>query len=99
MYAEAIRQFSAHCCAKLWAGEPLTDDECDAWATLLAARELQGHRWLGELASPDGSFDTVSGRCGLAPVRLPPWQRCEVSPFGRPDDAERASSSRIDAIQ
>ena len=41
---------------------------------LLAARELTGHRWLGEMASNDPSLDTVSGRCGLAPAQVPTWR-------------------------
>ena len=75
MYQELLAKFSADCCAKLWRGEELSNDEFDAFAALLEAREINGHRWLGEMAGEDESFDTVSGRCGLPVSRVPSWQR------------------------
>lgn len=75
MYEAMFREFSARCCAKLARGEELDDQEYEGFSLLLAARELSGHRWLGEMAGPDGSIDTVTGRCGLPPSRIPGWQQ------------------------
>lgn len=77
MYRELLAQFSSDCCAKLWRGEDLSEQEFDAFAALLEAREINGHRWLGEMASDDPSLDTVTGRCGLPLARIPTWQRVE----------------------
>jgi hypothetical protein len=77
MYRELLAEFSAECCAKLWRGEELSTAEFDAFAALLEAREMNGHRWLGEMAGDDPSLDTVTGRCGLPIARVPSWQRVE----------------------
>ena len=74
MYRQLLEQFAAECCAKAWRGEGLTEAEHDAFTTYLAAKELNGHRWLGALASDDGSLDTVTGRCGLPLARVPSWR-------------------------
>lgn len=68
MYAALIRQFSSDCCRQIAAGEALSRAELAGFRTLLEARELHGRRLLGDLAGPDPSFDTVSGRCGLPPA-------------------------------
>lgn len=68
MYAALIRQFSGDCCRRIAAGEALSRVELAGFRTLLAARELHGKRLLGDMAGPDASFDTVSGRCGLPPA-------------------------------
>ena len=67
MYAALIAEFSRQCCARIAAGEKLTDEEFAAFRTLLQARENSDRRLLGAMAGPDPSFDTVSGRCGLRP--------------------------------
>ncbi len=74
MYEDLFREFSARCCAKIASGEEFASWEFDGFTMLLAARELTGHRWLGEMASNDPSLDTVSGRCGLAPAAIPTWR-------------------------
>lgn len=73
MYEAIFREFSARCCAKLAGGEALEDWEFEAFTMLLEARELSGHTWLGAMAGGDGSIDTVTGRCGLPPARVPTW--------------------------
>lgn len=75
MYEAIFREFSAQCCAKLSRGEELDDWEFEGFSMLLEARELTGHQWLGEMAGRDGSIDTVTGRCGLPPARVPEWAR------------------------
>jgi hypothetical protein len=75
VYANLIRRFEAECCARIWRGEELNDAEWTAWSTLLEAHELNGHIWLGPMAGPDGSIDTVTGRCGLPPARVASWKR------------------------
>lgn len=78
MYRALLERFSAECCAKAWRGEGLSDAEHDAFTAYLAARELNGHRWLGALASDDPSLDTVTGRCGLPLARVPSWREKDV---------------------
>lgn len=84
MYETIFREFSAACCAKIAAAENLECWEFEGFSMLLEARERSGHRWLGEMASRDGSLDTVSGRCGLAPVQAPGWRSSEAQPPGNP---------------
>jgi hypothetical protein len=67
MYAALIAEFSRQCCARIAAGQPLTDEEFAAFRALLQARENSDRRLLGAMAGPDPSFDTVTGRCGLGP--------------------------------
>jgi hypothetical protein len=67
MYAALIAEFSRQCCARIVAGEKLSDGEFAAFRTLLEARERSERRLLGALAGPDPAFDTVTGRCGLRP--------------------------------
>ncbi|MEO9254857.1 MAG: hypothetical protein ABI305_04910 [Tepidiformaceae bacterium] len=67
MLAELIDGFGRECVRRIAAGECLSDADARAFAMLLDARELSGHRLLGAMAGPDASFDTVSGRCGLRP--------------------------------
>ncbi len=71
MYATLIRTFSSKCCRRIALGETLSMAEFAAFRTLLAARESHGTRLLGDMAGPDASFDTVSGRCGLPQVYEP----------------------------
>ena len=71
MYRALIAAFAADCARRIHAGECLNDEEAAAFYVLLEARELTGHRLLGRFAGPDPSFDTVSGRCGHAPVHYP----------------------------
>ncbi len=75
MYEAIFREFSAQCCEKLSLGQELEEWEFEGFSMLLEARELSGHRWLGEMAGRDGSIDTVTGRCGLPPARVPEWTR------------------------
>lgn len=70
MNATFYAEFSRRWCARIAAGEPLSDAEAAAFRALLDARERDGRRLLGDLAGPDASFDTVSGRCGVRPPLL-----------------------------
>lgn len=68
MYRALFDQFGAHCVAKIWRGEDLTDEELAAFRMLLDAREASGNRLLGKYAGPDPCIDTVTGRCGVRPL-------------------------------
>ena len=67
MYAALIAEFSRQCCARIAAGEKLSDQEFATFRALLEARENSDRRLLGAMAGTDSSFDTVTGRCGLRP--------------------------------
>ena len=67
MYRELFERFTAECVQRISAGECLSDEQAKAFVAILDARERAGRPVLGRLAGPDGSFDTVSGRCGLRP--------------------------------
>jgi hypothetical protein len=68
VYRALIEAFAADCVRRIHEGSCLNDAEARAFHILLEARELAGHRLLGPYAGPDPSFDTVTGRCGHAPV-------------------------------
>lgn len=57
------------CVARIARGEGLAEDDARAFGAFLAAKEAAGHRFLGALAGDDAPLDTVTGRCGLPPVR------------------------------
>jgi hypothetical protein len=67
VYRDLFERFTAECVQRIHDGECLSDDEATAFVAVLDARERAGRPVLGALAGPDGSFDTVSGRCGLRP--------------------------------
>ena len=69
MYRALFDRFGAACVGKIWRGERLTDPEFTAFQALLDAREASGRRLLGRYAGPDECVDTVTGRCGVGPVR------------------------------
>lgn len=69
MFRNLFDQFGADCAQQIARGEPLGDAEARAFSLLLAARERSGHQFLGRFAGADSPVDTVTGRCGLPPVR------------------------------
>ena len=70
MFAAMIDGFGTECTRAIARGESLTDDAAEAFSVLLLARELAGRPLLGAMAGPDGSIDTVTGRCGHPPARV-----------------------------
>lgn len=62
-----MEAFARECVARVAAGEYLDDASAAAFASYLDARERAGRPVLGRFAGPDGSFDTVTGRCGHRP--------------------------------
>jgi hypothetical protein len=60
--------FARECTRKLLAGETFTASEFAAFRAFLDHRDRSGRPLLGTLAGPDGSIDTVTGRCGHKPL-------------------------------
>lgn len=68
MFREMIEEFVRDCVARVAAGDQLDDDAAAAFRRYLDFRERCGPPLLGRFASGDGSFDTVTGRCGHRPL-------------------------------
>ena len=71
MYRALIEAFVRECVARVAAGEQLGDAEAAAFRRYLDLREQCGPPLLGRFAGDDGSFDTVTGRCGHRPLFVP----------------------------
>ena len=62
--------FARDCARRIASNGRLSDVEAAAFSRWLEFKECEGRPLLGSMAGPDGSIDTVTGRCGHPPVRV-----------------------------